>query len=41
MMVPTIETEGGMAVLVLVLYQAALGLLITLLYRYNIKLKFW
>ena len=41
MTVPTIHTDGLMAVAILVLYEAGLGLVITLLYRYKMRFKFW
>ena len=41
MMVPTIHTGGLKAVLILVLYEASLGLIITVFYRYKIRLKFY
>ena len=41
MMVPTIHTDGLKAVLILVLYEASLGLIITVFYRYKIRLKFY
>ena len=40
MLVPTIHTDGVEAVLILVLYEASLAVIITVLYRYKIKLKF-
>ena len=40
MIVPTIHTDGVKAVLILALYEASLGVIITVLYRYKIKLKF-
>ena len=40
MIVPTIHTDGVKAVLILALYEASLGIIITVLYRYKIKLKF-
>ena len=41
MTVETIHTEDTAAVLILLLYQASLALVATILYRFKIKLKFW